>query len=145
MKYEGIVGSATGKYNGWIELESCQLGNTRAVRGFSGIGATSPSISEIVITKYQDSSSPHLFTEALSGKQRKVTIDFVEKEQSAPYLSIELEGVLISGYSTSGGGAKPYESLSLNFTKITYSTKPTAAPTDSKTPKNKAVWNNAVK
>ncbi len=27
MKYEGIEGSLTGKYKGWIKVESCQIGH----------------------------------------------------------------------------------------------------------------------
>ena len=154
MKYEGIKGSATGNYQGWIELESAQLGTGRNITNPTGGGAnregSAPSISEIVITKYQDSSSTHLFREALSGTGKKVTIDFVRSgDCGAPYLSIELENTLISNFSVSGHGGdshnKPMESLALNFTKISFSTKATECAKDPTAVKDRAMWDLATK
>ncbi len=138
MKYEGIEGSATGKHNGWIELESAQLG---ANTGGGGVGKMH--LSEIVITKYQDSASSHLFREVLSGAGKKVTIDFV-KADGIVYMKVELEGTLISNYNISGHGGdshdRPMETLSLNFTKITY----TVTAADSKSSQGKAMWDLAT-
>lgn len=154
MKYEGIEGSATGNYKGWIELESCQMGTGRSITSPTGSStsreSSAPSISEIVITKYQDISSTHLFREALHGKGKKVTIDFVKSADcGAPYLSIELENTLISNFSISGHGGdghnKPMESLSLNFTKISFSTKATECAKDPKAVKDRAMWDLATK
>ena len=59
MKYEGIDGPLTGKYKGWIELESAQLGTHRSSTSPTGRGedrdASVPSVSEIVVTKLTDS------------------------------------------------------------------------------------------
>ena len=153
MKYEGIQGEAKGNYKGWIELESCQLGTHRNITNPTGSGANSqsnaPSISDIVITKYQDSSSAHLFREALHGEGKKVTIDFVKSgDCGAPYLSIELENTLISNFNISGGGVghdKPMESLSLSFTKISFSTKATECAKDPTAVKDRAMWDLATK
>src|SRR5687767_10105347 len=102
MKYEGIQGSATGTRQGWIELQSCQLGSGRGITSPTGRSSnregSAPSISEIVITKYQDNSSTHLFREALSGSGKKVTIEFA-KADGTVYMKVELEGTLISNYS----------------------------------------------
>ena len=65
MKFEGIEGPVTGKYKGWIELQSCQIGIGR-----SG-GGSAPSASEIVVTKFLDSASTHLMREAVSGTGKK--------------------------------------------------------------------------
>ncbi|HLA95447.1 MAG TPA: type VI secretion system tube protein Hcp [Pyrinomonadaceae bacterium] len=126
MKYEGIEGPVTGKYKGWIELGSSQLGNHR-----SGTA----SVSEVVVTKSQDSSSSRLFEESLRGTGKKVSIDFV-KGNEAPYMGLELEDTVISSYSISGssGSDKPTESLSLNYAKITYSSKPKASSKEAKDP-----------
>lgn len=146
MKFEGIEGSAKGNYKGWIEIQSCQLGNHRGITNPTGKGSNReagvPSISEIVITKFNDNDSTHLFRESIQGSGRKVTIEFVSEDAGAPYLSIELENVLISGYSFSSGGDSPLESLSLNFTKITYTPKPTSS--DPKASANRAVWDLAT-
>lgn len=146
MNYEGIKGDAKGKYLGWIELDSCQLGSHRNPNGnnHGPIGVTS--LSEIVVTKHQDSSSTHLFREAINGQGKKVTIEFVTEDSSA-YLSIELENALILSYSISGGsgGGKPYESFSLNFTKVSYTTKATSASSDPKHTQNTVWWDLATK
>jgi type VI secretion system secreted protein Hcp len=147
MKYEGIKGPVTGKYADWIELQSCQIEVHHGINTSAGSGAkreaNNPPLSEIVITKYHDSSSNALFEDSLSNKVKKVTIDFVTTNGET-YRSIELANALISGYSISGHGGdshdKPMESLSLNFTKITYSPKPTAPAKDPKATKDMAWW-----
>ena len=124
-------------YEGWIELQSAQLGtNQRNGTSASGRGAnreaSAPAIQEIVITKLLDSVSTALFREALSGKGKLIVIAFV-KEGEAAYLKIVLQNTLITSYSVSGHGgdaqARPMESLSLNFTKITYEMPATSPDT----------------
>ena len=69
-----------------------------------------------------DTSSASLFQESLTGEGHNVVLYFTDTKNkpNANYLQIELENVLISGFSMSSGGDKPTESISLNFTKITY-------------------------
>ena len=123
----------TGNYKGWIELESCQLGsrsiNSASANGTNRREAASPSVTEIVVTRMQDTSSPTLFNEALNGEGTRVTIDFV-KPGSPPivYMRVELENALIGNYNFSGEGGRPMESLSINFTKITFNTTVATAP-----------------
>ena len=50
-------------------------------------------------------------------------IEFTRADGSV-YLRIELEGTLISSISTSGGGDRPLETLTLNFTKLEYKNVP---------------------
>lgn len=124
MKFEGIVGSAKGRHAGWIEVESCQLGHSAAnTIGGTGSGASK----DVGISKQQDTVSPSLFREAANGKPRNVTIDFVNGDDVV-YLTVELEGALISSLQQSGSGSsRPMEWLTLNSTKITISQKPGAA------------------
>lgn len=80
----------------------------------------------------------------------KVVIHSVKEDNKGevPYMAIELENALISSESVSGhGGAasgRPMESLSLNFTKITYSTTPVAPATSAKDVRDRASWDMAV-
>ena len=152
MKIEGIKGNVTAAgHEGWIELMSAQLGVQRRVNT-TGQGAnreaSTPSVSEIVVTKDIDSASTDLFRMSLWGEGKKVTIDFVSSGQTVPYLSIELENTLISNYSVSGHGGSghetPMESLSLNFTKISYTTKVTTPPKDPKHAELDSEWRAAV-
>ncbi|MEP6850334.1 MAG: type VI secretion system tube protein Hcp [Acidobacteriota bacterium] len=123
----------------WIELESCQLGVQRTVTSSSGRGTNRemkvPSVSEIVATKSQDNASTALSRQALAGAGKKVTIDFVNSDGTT-YLSLELEGVLISSFNVGGHRGvrsdRPMESFSLNFTKITSTAKPVAPPSGEK-------------
>lgn len=123
---EGAVkGDVTeSNHKNWIELSSFQWGVGRGISSPTGASAdresSAPSVSEIVVTKAQDVSSVGLLTEALQGDGAKAQIDFcrTNKDQMEVYLTIELENVMISGFSTSSGGDRPTESVSLNFTKI---------------------------
>lgn len=150
MKYDGIDGQVTSAgHEKWIELESCQLGVNRMITSPSGRGAnreaSAPSVSEIVVTKMQDSASANLFKASLWGEGKLVKIDFckTDKDKLENYLQLELENTLVSSFSTSGAGgdthSRPMESLSLNFTKITYVT--TNMDKDNKTAKpDRAMW-----
>ncbi len=112
MKYEGIVGDVTKKpYQGWIELQSAQMGPDRAKL----------SVSEIITTKVMDSTSPQFYKASLWGEGKNVTIDFVDAD-GALYLRLELKGTLISSFDPTVGGGRaeqPGESLRLTFTKMT--------------------------
>jgi type VI secretion system secreted protein Hcp len=111
--------------DGWIEIGSVQWGVGRAISTTVGAAskreASAPSVSEIVVTKLMDSTSPLLAQEALIGKAVTATIDLVETgEKLNTYLTLELTNTMISSYSVSSGGSRPSESLSLNFTKIVF-------------------------
>jgi type VI secretion system secreted protein Hcp len=118
---------------GWIELQSAQLGINRRITNPSGQGANRdaqvPTVSEIVVTKDQDSASNELFRQSLWGDAATVEIDFVKHDggTTSTTMSVTLEGTQVSNFSTSGSGGdahqRPTESLSLNFQSIVYSTE----------------------
>ena len=116
--------TATG-YEGWIELQSAQLGATRAVPYTTGgKGAGKTHVSDIQVTKLQDAASAALFRESTGGEGKLVVIVFVK--DGVDYMTIVLRGTMISSFSTSGHGGgsndRPMETLSLNFVQITYNT-----------------------
>jgi type VI protein secretion system component Hcp len=123
-------------YEGWIELRSAQLGTHLNMTSASGRGtnreASAPGTQEIVITKLQDSVSTALFKQALYGEGKLIVIAFV-KDDGTTYTKIVLQNTLIASYSVSGhggvGDSRPSESLSLNFTKITFEMSPTSPNT----------------
>lgn len=127
MKYDGIDGDVTAEgHEKWVELNSFQWGVGRGISSPTGASAdresSAPSISEIVVTKAQDIATTKILDEALQGRGKKVTIDFVKTDgkKLEVYMAYKLENVLISGYSISSGGDRPSESLSLSFTKIEF-------------------------
>jgi type VI secretion system secreted protein Hcp len=155
MQITGIDGSVTAAgHEKWIELDSAQLGVNRHVTNPTGRGvnreASAPSVSEIVVTKALDCASTGLFKLSLWGEGKKVKIDFckTDKDKVEPYLQIELENTLISSYSCSGHGGghgthgRPHESLSLNFTKITYNTVQ-MDPSNKTAKPDRAMWDLA--
>src|SRR6185503_5967848 len=133
MKFADVKGPVTTEgFKNWIELESMQLGTHRSI-GTAARGATNrehsePSISEIVVTKRTDVSSPKLFLDSVAGKlDNKVEIKLTTttKGKVETFLTIKLEDTGVSNYSLTSGGDMPMESLSLNFTKITKTFKGT--------------------
>ena len=133
-KFRGEV-KAKG-YEGWIQLQSAQLGTNRNITTSTGRGtnreASAPAIQEVVITKLQDSVSTALYRETLDGEGKLIVIAFV-KEDGTSYTTIVLQNTLISSYSVSGHGgvtdSRPTESLSLNFANITFEMSPTSPDT----------------
>jgi type VI secretion system secreted protein Hcp len=112
--------------SGWIEIGSFQFGSGRSISTPTGLStkreASLPRVSDVTITKLQDSTSPALFQESVVGKPSKVQIDVTQTGTNEPvvFCTITLTDALIASYSVSGGGDRPTESLALNFTKIEY-------------------------
>jgi type VI secretion system secreted protein Hcp len=121
MKYDGIDGDVTAVgHENWIEILSFSWGVTN-----DGSGSQANDVS---VQQTLNKASPKLLQAALSGSPIEwALMDFVNPntlDPSTPYLQYKFEDVLISGYSISSGGDLPTESLSLNFTKITFSHRP---------------------
>ena len=136
MEYNG--GSPTGdvtesQHTAWIECSSFQFGVGRGISSPTGGSAeresSAPSVSEVVITKQQDVASVGLLTAAYQGDGVPVKIDFCRTNAGKMdvYMSVNLTNVMISGFSSSSGGDRPSESISLNFTKIEYKSVQIAA------------------
>jgi type VI secretion system secreted protein Hcp len=125
INIDGIKGNVTTSgYEEWVEVDSLQWGTGRAIMTETGRvsdreGST-PTFSEISLTKDMDKSSPYIFTESVAGASKPVEIHILRTEAggTAPYVQYDLENCLISSYSVSSSGDKPTESFSLNFTKL---------------------------
>ncbi len=151
MKYASIEGASITKgLEKWIVVDSFQYGVNRSMTSPSRASlsreASEVNISEIVVTKQMDKSSPKLWQEAVGGVlDSTVKFKFTTggKNETTIYGDFVLDGCGISAYSmSSGADAMPIESLSINFTKITWS----FTPTDEKgsgTPE-KVGWNLAT-
>ena len=127
MKFGSVAGAVTTDgFKDWIEINSFQWGVGRAIGSASRSSETregsEPSVSEIVVTKRMDKSSPGLWQDAVGGPlDTKVNLKFTTttKDKVETYLEYELTETGLSGYSvSSGGGDAPVESLSLNFAKV---------------------------
>jgi type VI secretion system secreted protein Hcp len=146
MNYDNksVAGDATATgWENWIELNSFQFGAGRGISSPTGGSAdresSAPSISEVTVTKDQDSSTGPLLTAALQGEGVTVIIEFVKTAQGqlVKYMKYTLTNTMISGWSTSSGGDRPSESISLNFTK--FEVDPTTIDATGKTSNAKPV------
>ncbi len=143
MKIEGVPGeSMDADHKGEIEVLSWSLGASQPAsprfggsaasgRAAQGAPVTPPQgPGAITVSKSYDPSSVKLMQACAQGKHFPKATLSVRKAGGGQqeYMTYELENVLISGYSLSGhgggssGGDKPMESLSINYTKITYKT-----------------------
>jgi type VI secretion system secreted protein Hcp len=117
MRFDGVASSND------IPITSFQFGVGRAISAPGGPPAT-PSVSEITLTKTADKYSMKLLNLSLRGTAANASIVFTDF--SGPggalnnFLRVDLQGVLISGFSTSSGGDLPSESISLNFAQMTF-------------------------
>ena len=125
LKMDGIDGDATHEqHKKWLTVDSVQWGVGRSIVTRSGSTmnreASEPSVSEVVISKSADASSPKMFGEACTGKEgKKVVIDFVTTGSPGDtYMQCTLNDTLVSSYSISSGGDRPQENISLSFSKM---------------------------
>ena len=133
LKIDGIDGESMAKgHEKQIEIESFSWGvsntadSTKAGAGRVG----KPKFQDMSIAKMLDKASPLLMQAVASGKAIKtVTLYGVTTGEASgqTFMTITLSDVLVSSFSesgASGGGGAPQDSLSLNFTKITFDYKP---------------------
>jgi type VI secretion system secreted protein Hcp len=111
------------KHDGWITIDSLQMGLGRAV-STSGAGTdrdtSNPSFSEVSLSKSMDVASAQLMLEAACGLAlTTATIHFIQTggkdAKGQHYLELILDKPILSSYSMSSGGDRPNESLSINF------------------------------
>ena len=134
MKYGSINGDVTTQgFENYIELGSFQWGVGRGVSMQSGSKqgreASLPSLSEITITKEYDVASGDLLKEALSGNVQEVDIVFTRTgtggSGAQQFMKVSMKDVILSGLSMSAAGdGKPMESLSLNYSQISFTNNP---------------------
>ena len=126
MKFAKLEGDvATKGYEKWTALHSFQFGVGRAITSGEGRGAnrtaSHTSVSEIVVTKDLDETSLGLWEDALTGPMKAdVKFAWTTATDNKEILTITLWETGVSGWSTSSGGERPGETVSLNFTKIEY-------------------------
>ena len=133
IQFDKVEGEATDSaHDKWIEILSWSHGFSQPaspVRGSSGSTVEKANHSDLTITKYLDSATDDLIKACWQGKQfEKVTMDCYRDsggEKPINYLKVEMEDVIISDFSISGGGGDlPMENLSLAYSKVTYTYTP---------------------
>ncbi|MDX1692258.1 MAG: type VI secretion system tube protein Hcp [Ketobacteraceae bacterium] len=127
MEIEGIEGNVTMEgFEGQIELLSYNWGVGRGISMITGRTAnrevSSPSISEVTVSKSMDKATPMILQEAVVGtKGKNIKLHLVRTggDTEEEYMTYTLHNCLISSYSVgAGGNGEPTETLSLSFTAI---------------------------
>jgi type VI secretion system secreted protein Hcp len=126
MKYGPIEGDATAQsHEKWITCDSIQWGGGRGISTPTGSAknreASMVSISEVVVSKQQDGSSPELLKRSYVGTDGEdVTLHLTTTSDQGvnTIMELVLTNTLVSGFSVSSGGDRPTEAVSMNFTKI---------------------------
>ena len=128
LKLDGIPGESTdAKHKNEIVVESWSFGVAPRVSATGQQTTARPCVSDIVITKHVDKSSPLLFMHAATGKHIPSGIIVVRKAGETPieYLVVTMQDVIVTSInSTSSGGDSPEESISLNFQTLSISYTP---------------------
>jgi type VI secretion system secreted protein Hcp len=129
LKYDDVPGNVTTKgFEGQIELHSASFSSGRPMgmskRSEVNRDHAEPHLSEISCSKmWDDVASSKLLEDALAGVgDKKATISFTTTSKNVvlAYLTYDLEKVVVSDYSVSGGSdSPPSEGFRLNYTKIT--------------------------
>jgi type VI secretion system secreted protein Hcp len=117
-----ITGDVTAPgHEQWIELSSFSFGHNRPKR--APAPNEKPPAQDITVTKTTDSASTKLMHGSLGlapfDEGLQVQFDFV-KGANITYYKVYISDALISGWSISGGGDKPSETVTFNFTKLGY-------------------------
>ena len=138
LKIDGIKGeSSDAVHSETIEVSSWSWGASNPSTTSSGGGTGKVSMQDFHFVCSHDKSSPLLMLACAQGQHIPKATLYVRKQGSDPaggpveYLEITLEDILISSFSSQapppvpgGPHAEPTQSISLNFTKITYDYAP---------------------
>ena len=129
MKFGDIKGSVTTDgFKDWIELGKFQWGVGRSVnsssKGSDTREGSEPSVSEVVVSKRMDKASPKLWQDAVGGdfsKDVTISMTTTTMDKVETFVEYQLKEVGLSGYSAGAGADDaPQESLSLNFSAVTW-------------------------
>ncbi len=129
IKFDEIEGEATDvNHSGWIEILSWSHGFNQPaspLRDSTGSTIERANHNDMEFTKYLDKATDDLLKACWSGKQfETVNIEcFRSDGQNQPikYLEINMDDVVISNFTISGGGGDiPMENISLAYSKVTY-------------------------
>lgn len=126
VKIEGIDGNVTAKgHEKWIEVHNINFDNGRRITSAkpghqSNREASTPSFSEVTLSKDMDETSPRIFTESCVGASKKIEIHLCRTgENIESFMEYILTDALISSYAVNASSlGHPSEQLSINFSKV---------------------------
>ena len=147
LKIDGVDGeSADINHQKWIDATSFShvIKSSASVVGGSGT-AGNLQIQDLVVGKMLDKASPQLFLMCCNGTHiNSVILDVVNQQSGFSFYTITLQDVLVSSVQSSGlssgGDARPTESITFNFGKIEWKYQPSNASGGSNGPPVITTW-----
>ena len=131
IKLDDIKGeSADDKHKGEIDVLSWSWGAAQSggAHAGGGAGAGKVQVSDLSFTKPVDRSSPVLFSMCAAGTHIKQGLLTVRKAGGKPleYLKITMQDIIVTSFTDGGdaGGDRLSETITLNFSKVTYEYTP---------------------
>lgn len=131
MNIQNIEGDVTAKgHENWIEIKAIQFNTERQLNTQPGRirdrEGNRPYISEFIILKDMDNTSPLIFAESCVGKAKpQIKIHLCTTgDEITPYMEYVLSNVIISAYSIDSSDQNdsnshyPNEIIRLNFDKV---------------------------
>jgi len=113
----------TSGFEDCIDIENFSDGVSRAISLAGGTRETGrPSFSEISMGKSMDKATVLLRQHAAVGTPLDMNIHFVNTgiERPCEYYHVNLGGALLASHTMSNTADQPFESLTINFSRITY-------------------------
>ena len=113
-------------HEGWIQFNDMLLSSGRHIHVTNSERETGqPNVSELILIKDGDISSPNLFLQSLTGKTLgDATVHLIqtagEDNTNQVFMELKLADAIVSGYSAKSSGDRPTENIQINFTKIEY-------------------------
>ena len=126
LKLGKIESDATDKnHTKWIACDSFTGGTSQAMFAETGGGmlrhSADPELHEIGLRMKMHKGSPQVLLASVAGDPVPVEIHITREGDTSGthnYLELKLENTYVSHYSVDCDGDTPWESISLNFTKI---------------------------
>ena len=132
LKIDGIQGeSADAKHTDEIDVLSWSWGasQTGAMSYGGGGGAGKVAMQDFHFTQRMNKGTSKLLLACCSGEHIAKALFTARKagKEQQEYMKITFTDILVSSYSTGGGGDEPIESVSLNFSKVEFAYAPQKA------------------
>jgi type VI secretion system secreted protein Hcp len=128
LKFGSVLGDVEDAgHKNWIDITAAQWNLSRPVSNPAGSTAgrvlSAPQLSELVITKVEDVASIPLIQAALEGAPVTAQIDFCTTgaSQQEVYYTIIMTNAIITSLAQAGSDGRPVESITFNFTQISFS------------------------
>lgn len=117
-------------YTSCIEVMSFSHGVSNPIQmttSNNGRTVGRPYIQEMTVSKVMDKATPHLNYYCAKGTNLGDTQLYLVRQdgnENVVYMTYEMTDTMLSSVSVGGGGGLPMETISLNFSKITWTYEP---------------------